>query len=89
MDPMFNLLWQQYRTWADTSRQLKDQNASWKRRVLIMTIVEQGVSGDLRRDAHAGRKRGVARRDGDHEDVAPFVILPASRQSGGEATSSC
>ena len=38
MDPMFNLLWQQYRTWADTSRQLKEQNASWKRRVLILTI---------------------------------------------------
>src|SRR5688500_10575571 len=39
MDPMFTLLWQRYRAWADTSRQLKEQNASWKRRVLIMTVV--------------------------------------------------
>src|SRR5262249_13750936 len=39
MDPMFTELWQQYRTWADTSRHLKEQNARWKRRVLILTTV--------------------------------------------------
>jgi hypothetical protein len=39
MDPMFTLLWQRYRMWAITSRTLKEQNASWKRRVLVLTIV--------------------------------------------------
>jgi hypothetical protein len=39
MDPMFTLLWQQYRAWADTSGHLKEQNARWRRRVLILTIV--------------------------------------------------
>ena len=39
MDPMFTLLWQQYRTWADTARHLKEQNGRWKRNVLILTVV--------------------------------------------------
>jgi hypothetical protein len=38
MDPMFTLLWQQYRTWADTARHLKERNAGWKRKVLTLTI---------------------------------------------------
>lgn len=39
MDPMFTLLWQRYRMWAVTSRTLKEKNASWKRRVLLLTII--------------------------------------------------
>jgi hypothetical protein len=39
MDSMFTLLWQQYRTWADTARHLKEQNARWKRNVLTLTVV--------------------------------------------------
>ena len=39
MDPMFQLLWQRYRTWADTSAHLKTANASAKRNVLVLTIL--------------------------------------------------
>ena len=39
MDATFQLLWQRYRAWADTSRRLKNTNASWKRYVLVLTIM--------------------------------------------------
>jgi hypothetical protein len=38
MDDMFRLLWEKYRTWADTSARLKTRNTAWKRKVLILTI---------------------------------------------------
>src|SRR5262245_48052327 len=39
MDQMFQLLWQRYRTWADTSARLKTTNTSWKRNVLGLTLI--------------------------------------------------
>lgn len=38
MDATFQLLWQRYRAWADTSRRLKNTNTAWKRNVLMLTI---------------------------------------------------
>jgi hypothetical protein len=38
MDEMFQLLWQKYRTWADTSARLKKTNSAWKRNVAILTL---------------------------------------------------
>jgi hypothetical protein len=38
MDAMFQLLWQRYRSWSDTSARLKQRNSAWKRRVLVLTI---------------------------------------------------
>jgi len=38
MDETFRVLWKRYRTWAATSRNLKDANARWKRYVLILTL---------------------------------------------------
>jgi hypothetical protein len=38
MDEMFRLVWKRYRTWAITARNLKAVNASWKRRVLVLTL---------------------------------------------------
>jgi hypothetical protein len=39
MDQMFQLLWGRYRTWDDTSAHLKATNASWKRNVLVLTMI--------------------------------------------------
>jgi SMODS and SLOG-associating 2TM effector domain 1/SMODS and SLOG-associating 2TM effector domain 3 len=38
MDEMFQLLWQKYRTWADTSARLKKTDSAWKRNVAILTL---------------------------------------------------
>src|SRR5262245_44703440 len=38
MDEMFQLLWQKYRTWADTSARLKKTNNTWRWNVAVLTL---------------------------------------------------
>ena len=46
MDEAFRLCWRRYRTWAATARGLKKSDDSWKRAVLMLTIVGT-VAGTL------------------------------------------
>src|ERR1700674_3437590 len=46
MDEALRLCWRRYRTWAATARALKKSDDSWKRAVLMLTIVGT-VAGTL------------------------------------------
>jgi hypothetical protein len=41
---MFQLLWHQYRTWGDTSGNLKKRNTQWRTYVLVLTLVGTALS---------------------------------------------
>ena len=57
MDAAFEVLWKRYRTWADTSSRLKAVNASWRRRVLLLTILGTALAtlGPFARDIGSER----------------------------------